>query len=76
MNRPNHRPPKERVIEETLKKDFYTVYEVAELLGFHHNTVRRMIKSGQLKAKQYNNREWRINKPDLAEFTRPGNADE
>lgn len=68
--RPNHRPPKERAIYEDLEKDFYTIYEVADLLGFHHNTVRKMIKSGQLKAKQFNSREWRINKADLEEFTR------
>ena len=70
MNRPNHRPPKERTITETLEKDYYTIYEVADLLGFHHNTVRRMIKGGQLKAKQFNNREWRIKKAELEEFTK------
>ena len=74
MKRANHRPPKERVIEEPLKKDYYTIYEVAELLGFHHNTVRRMIKGGQLKATQFNNREWRINKTDLEELTKPSNV--
>lgn len=72
--RPNHRPQKERLIEEPLHKDFYTIYEVAELLGFHHNTVRRMIKGGQLKAAQFNNREWRIKKADLEEFTKPSNV--
>lgn len=73
MKRPNHRPPKERVINEELEKDYYTIYEVAELLRFHHNTIRRMIKSGQLKATQFNNREWRIKKTDLEEFTKTSN---
>ena len=65
----NMRPPKERVITNDLEKDYYTIYEVAELLGFHHNTIRRMIKRGDLKAKQFNNREWRIKKADLEAFT-------
>lgn len=72
--RPNHRPQKERMIEEPLQKDYFTIYEVAELLGFHHNTVRRMIKSGELKATQFNNREWRIKKTDLEAFTKPSNV--
>lgn len=71
--RPNHRPPKERKITEKLEKDYYTIYEVADLLRFHHKTIRRMIKSGQLKATQFNNREWRIKKIDLEEFTKPNN---
>lgn len=69
--RPNHRPPKERSIESgELEKDYYTIYEVAALLNFHHNTVRRMIKSGELPAKQFK-REWRIRKSDLEQFTTP-----
>lgn len=70
--RPNHRPPKERSIDaEALQRDFYTIYEVAELLGFHHQTVRRMIKAGELPAKQFG-RVWRIRKADLEAFTMPG----
>lgn len=69
--RPNHRPPKERAIDsEALIRDYYTVYEVAELLGFHHNTVRKMIKEGELPAKQFG-RVWRIRKVDLEAFTMP-----
>lgn len=73
MSRPNHRPPKERMIEGELRKDYYTIYEVAELLGFHHKTIRRMIKSGELPAKKYG-KEWRIRKTELEEFTKPSNA--
>ena len=75
MNKPNHRPPKERVIEEPLEKDYYTVYQVAELLGFHHKTIRRMIASEELPAKKYG-KEWRIRRIDLEGFTRPENAKE
>lgn len=35
-------------------KDFLNIYEFAELLGVHHNTVRNMIKSGRLFAFRLN----------------------
>lgn len=69
--RPNHRPPKERAISpDDLEKDYYTIYQVAELLSFHHQTIRRMINSGELPAKKYG-KEWRIRKMDLEQFTQP-----
>ena len=71
--KPNHRPPKERKIEEVLEKDYYTIYEVADLLHFHHKTIRRMIASGELLARKYG-KQWRIRKVDLEEFTKPTNA--
>lgn len=67
---PNHRPPKQRKIVEELEQEYYTIYEVADLLHFHHNTIRRMIKSGELPAKQFS-RQWRIRKADLEEFVKP-----
>lgn len=72
--RPNHRPPKARSIDgEALDRDFFTVYEVADLLGFHFQTVLKMIRSGELPAKKYG-RSWRIRKADLQAFTTPENA--
>ena len=69
--RPNHRPQKERTVDgEALNRDYFTIYEVAELMGFHHQTVRRMIKSGELPAKQFG-RVWRIRKADLEAFATP-----
>lgn len=69
--RPNHRPPKERSIDEgALNRDYYTIYEVADLLRFHHQTIRRMIRSGELTASKLG-REWRIKKTDLEAFTTP-----
>lgn len=68
MTKLNHRPPKERKIAEELRDDFYTIYEVAELLKFHHKTIRRMIASGELPAKKYG-KEWRIKRADLERFT-------
>lgn len=67
--RPNHRPQKERIIAaDNLEKDFYTIYEVAELLKLHHNTVRTMIKNKELPAVQVR-RQWRIKKADLEALT-------
>ena len=67
--RPNHRPPKERSIEPgALTEDFYSVYEAAELLKLHHNTIRRGIKSGAIPAVQIG-RQWRIKKADLEAIT-------
>lgn len=72
--RPNHRPPKERTIApDDLDKNFFTIYEVAEMLGFHHNTIRKMIRTGELPAKKYG-AAWRIRKTDLEQFTQPENV--
>ena len=66
--RPNHRPPKARKIDEPLDRDYFTIYEVADLLGLHHNTIRRAIKAEELPAKKYR-RVWRIRKTDLEKYT-------
>ena len=72
--RPNHRPPKERAIDPAeLNKGFFTVYEVAEMLNFHPNTIRSMIKAGELPAKKYG-RGWRVRVEDLQKFTQPENV--
>ena len=70
--RPNHRPPKERAIAaDAMDKPFYTIYEVAELLQLHHNTVRTMIRKKELPAVQVR-RQWRIKKTDLEAYTDTG----
>ena len=43
---------------------YLTVDEVAERLAVHKNTVYKMIKSGQLKARKHN-REWMIKPKDV-----------
>lgn len=69
--RPNHRPPKARNIDsEALNREFYTVQEVADLMGFHWQTILRMIRKGELPAKKYGSA-WRIRKADLEAFTTP-----
>ena len=69
--RPNHRPPKEKAIDPAdLDRSFYTVYEVADLMGLHWQTILRMIRAGNLPAKKYG-RQWRIRVEDLQQFTDP-----
>ena len=45
-------------------KLYYTIYEVAEIYGVHHNTIRRLLKSGKLQGEQIG-RQWRISKTVL-----------
>lgn len=55
-----------------LIKLYYSIEEAAEVLGVHHNTIRKRIKAGQMQAMQVG-RQWRIPKEAL-EFkpTTPG----
>lgn len=64
--RPNHRPNKELKTADTgkLQDDYYTIYEVADVLKVHHNTIRRAIKRGEMKAIRIG-KEWRIKKDDF-----------
>ena len=48
--KPNHRPLKDLHTEKILNDDYYTIYEVADLLKVHHTTIRRAIKEKRLKA--------------------------
>jgi excisionase family DNA binding protein len=38
--------------EQTGEKGFLTLYEVADHLGLHYNTVRRYVKEGSLPSKR------------------------
>lgn len=72
MAMPNHRPPKVRRIRTEMEKDFFTIYETADILSLHHNTIRRMIKTGELPAKKYG-KTWRISRTDLEILVDPNN---
>jgi excisionase family DNA binding protein len=50
--------------KEKLQDRYYTIYEVADILKVHHNTIRRAIKSGRLKAERIGTT-WRISKTEL-----------
>ena len=46
------RPRKEPTPTQELTKLFYTVDEVAEILGVHSNMVRKLIREDKLKAER------------------------
>lgn len=56
----------DRPLEPT-EENFYTIQEVADKLGYHHNTIRKAIKSGKLKAIKME-KEWRITESSLKDF--------
>ena len=74
--RPNHRPPKVKQItpDNLTGKEWYSIYEVAEMMNLHDHTIRRMIKDGRLNAKKYG-AEWRIHPEDLAGFVAPDKSE-
>lgn len=62
--RPNHRPNKPLKTDTKLKDQYYTIYETADILKVHHNTIRRAIKSGRLKASKIGTK-WLIKREDI-----------
>lgn len=70
--RPNHRPLKDLTTSKKLNDEFYTINEVADILKVHHNTIRRAIKRGQIKAVFFGNK-WLINKDQLNKDLRRSN---
>jgi excisionase family DNA binding protein len=55
------------MIEDNMRKDVYTVNEAAELLGLHHNTVRKWCREGEIKAMVIG-REYRISRIELERY--------
>ena len=51
-----------------MKKDLYSVTEVAELLGLHVKTVRNYLRDGRLKSTRIG-KQYRIARADLEKFT-------
>lgn len=50
-----------------MKKDFYTVKDISEQLRITEKTVRRLITSGNIKAKKVC-RKWIVSARHLSEF--------
>ena len=54
----------------TVKKEWYTINEAAQLLGVHHNTILNRIKDGSLDAARIG-WDWRISKKAIDDFMKP-----
>lgn len=59
--RPVGRPKKELKPITNLEKLYYSIDEVAQILGIHSNTVRRLIRTGELPAEKLG-RQWRVSR--------------
>jgi excisionase family DNA binding protein len=64
IKRPNHRPNKTLKTEKILNDEYYTIYEVADILKVHHTTIRRAINEGRLKAFKIGTK-WLIKADDI-----------
>ena len=54
--RPNHRPNKELKTTQKLQDSYYSIYEVADILKVHHNTMIKAERIGY---------QWRIPKSEI-----------
>ena len=52
IKKTNHRQNKPLKTNIKLKDQYYTIYEVADILKVHHNTIRRAINDNRLNSKQ------------------------
>ena len=57
-----------------MQEKLYSIREAMELLGVSDDTIRRMIKSGELDAVMVRNR-WRIRKESLDKYLKPKKED-
>jgi excisionase family DNA binding protein len=55
-----------------MENKFYTIDQIAEIMGLHHKTIRKFISEGKLGATKAG-RGWRISKKDLDVFMKNGN---
>ena len=56
-----------------MKDKFYTIDQIAELLGMHHKTIRKFISEGTLAASKVG-KQWRISRHDLDAFMEKNNV--
>lgn len=56
-----------------MEDKFYTIDQIAELLGMHHKTIRKFISEGTLTASKLG-KQWRISKHDLDVFMEKKNV--
>ncbi|MGL5347966.1 MAG: helix-turn-helix domain-containing protein [Peptostreptococcaceae bacterium] len=55
-----------------MEEKFYTIDQIAEILGMHHKTIRRFITEGKLRANKIG-KQWRISGHDLSIFMENNN---
>ena len=56
-----------------MEEKFYTIDQIAEILGMHHKTIRKFITEGKLRANQVG-KQWRISGHDLSLFMEDNNV--
>ena len=56
-----------------MKEKFYTIDQIAEILGMHHKTIRKFITEGKLRANKVG-KQWRISGHDLSLFMEDNNV--
>lgn len=56
-----------------MENEFYTVEQIAEMLGLHPKTIRRFIREGKIMARKIG-KQWRISGDDLKDFTGAGDG--
>lgn len=56
-----------------MEEKFYTIDQIAEILGMHHKTIRKFITEGKLRANKVG-RQWRITGHDLSLFMESNNV--
>ncbi|CEN74587.1 DNA binding domain-containing protein [[Clostridium] sordellii] len=56
-----------------MEEKFYTIDQIAEILGMHHKTIRKFITEGKLRASKVG-KQWRITGHDLSLFMENNNV--
>ncbi|MGL4106677.1 helix-turn-helix domain-containing protein [Clostridium sp. LP20] len=56
-----------------MENKFYTIDQIAEMLGMHHKTIRKFINEGKLGANKVG-KQWRISGHDLSLFMEKNNV--
>lgn len=56
-----------------MEDKFYTIDEIAEMLGMHHKTIRKFIREGKLGANKVG-KQWRISGHELSVFMEKNNV--
>lgn len=56
-----------------MEEKFYTIDQIAEILGMHHKTIRKFITEGKLRGNKVG-KQWRISGHDLSLFMENNNV--